>query len=74
MADVNQAAEALKNLSLGSPPALQLGSVYLVTEPNNNGPVNYKVGYSKDPTTRLRTLQTGNPRTLAVVCMIVRLK
>lgn len=44
--------------------------MYLIVEDNINapkGPLNYKVGKSKDPVDRLRDLQTGNPRKLQFI-------
>ena len=47
----------------------QKGYVYLIEEDNpDNNPINFKIGMSVTPTTRLRNLQTGNPRKLIVFC------
>ena len=63
MADVDGVCEGFKAFSVKE------SIVYLILEGNNDpdGPLFYKVGKTDNSKTRLRDLQTGNPRKLEYV-------
>lgn len=67
--DTPEVRAALDVLKRARQAAGQTGYVYLIAEGNHTGPV--KIGYSTNPVSRLRELQTGNHRTLVLVAMRV---